>query len=197
MMFGGTFAPRSWALCDGQILSIAQNTALFSILGTTYGGNGQTTFALPDLRGRAPIHAGSGPGLTPRVLGEMSGAESTTLITNNLAAHTHTAQLPPTSVSAPITGLTATLRASSLGVDEVSPAGNSLGSPASEIYHSGAPNDALHPNSIQLGGTLAVNLPQTAVTVGPTGNNLPFNNMQPYLAVNFIIALEGIFPSRN
>ncbi|MDB6071450.1 MAG: Tail Collar domain protein, partial [Verrucomicrobiales bacterium] len=91
-MFGGNFAPRGYAFCDGSILSIAQNTALFSLLGTTYGGNGQTTFALPDLRGRVPVHAGAstGPGLSPVVLGESAGTESITLLVNNMPAHTHT-----------------------------------------------------------------------------------------------------------
>jgi microcystin-dependent protein len=89
-MFAGNFAPRNWAFCDGQILSIAQNTALFSLLGTTYGGNGQTTFALPDLRGRVAIHPGSGPGLTPRVQGEVGGTETNTLTVAQLPAHNHT-----------------------------------------------------------------------------------------------------------
>src|SRR6185503_14662217 len=89
IMFAGNFAPRGWAFCEGQLLSIAQNSALFSILGTTYGGDGQTTFALPDLRGRAPMQWGQGPGLTPRFLGESSGAENVTLISTQMPAHTH------------------------------------------------------------------------------------------------------------
>src|SRR5215207_9632471 len=89
-MFGGNFAPRGWAFCEGQLLSIAQNTALFSILGTTYGGNGTTTFALPDLRGRVPIQPGQGPGLSPYTLGQMSGQENVTLLITNIPAHTHT-----------------------------------------------------------------------------------------------------------
>src|SRR3954465_13916452 len=88
-LFGGNFAPRGWAFCKGQLLAISQNTALFSILGTTYGGNGQTTFALPDLRGRVPIHFGQGPGLSSYALGETGGAETTTLTVNELPAHTH------------------------------------------------------------------------------------------------------------
>src|SRR5215831_4079907 len=88
-MFGGNFAPRGWALCQGQLLSIAQNTALFSILGTTYGGNGQTTFALPGLRGRYPMQQGQGPGLSPRSLGEQGGSQTVTLLTNQMPAHTH------------------------------------------------------------------------------------------------------------
>src|SRR5512140_216933 len=90
VMFAGNFAPRSWALCNGQLLPIAQNTALFSILGTTYGGDGRTTFALPDLRGRVPVHPGQGPGLSNYVLGEMAGTENTTLLINNMPAHNHT-----------------------------------------------------------------------------------------------------------
>jgi microcystin-dependent protein len=89
MIFGGNFAPRGWAFCDGQIMSIAQNTALFSLLGTTFGGNGQTTFALPDLRGRVPLHAGSGPGLSNYSLGEMGGQQSVTLTTSQMPAHNH------------------------------------------------------------------------------------------------------------
>ena len=89
-MFAGNFAPRHWALCDGILLSISQYTALFSILGTTYGGDGRTTFALPDLRGRVPIHAGSGPGLTPRLLGQRTGAETVTLTTQQIPSHSHT-----------------------------------------------------------------------------------------------------------
>jgi microcystin-dependent protein len=90
-MFAGTFAPKGWALCDGQLLSIANNQALFSLLGTTYGGNGQTTFALPDLRGRVPMHPGNGPGLTPRILGEAGGAENHTLILPEIPTHSHQA----------------------------------------------------------------------------------------------------------
>ena len=88
-MFAGNFPPRGWQFCQGQLLSIAQNTALFSILGTTYGGNGQTTFALPDLRGRYPMQPGQGPGLSPRTLGEQGGSETVTLISNQMPAHTH------------------------------------------------------------------------------------------------------------
>ena len=89
-MFGGNFAPAGWAFCDGSILSIAENDTLFNLIGTTYGGDGQNTFALPDLRGRAPIHMGTGPGLTPRTIGEASGSESVTLITSQILVHTHT-----------------------------------------------------------------------------------------------------------
>ncbi|MDH5676276.1 MAG: tail fiber protein [Myxococcales bacterium] len=160
MLFAGNFAPRGWALCDGQLLPIAQNSALFSILGTTYGGDGKTTFALPDLRGRIPMHAGQGPGLSPRRLGERAGAETTTLTTNNLPAHNHA------------------LLASSSAPDDDSAAGNALAQ--SEIYVGGAATNSMGQSSI-----------------GPTGEGQPVQNVQPFLCVNAIIALEGIFPSRS
>jgi microcystin-dependent protein len=117
-MFGGNFAPRSTAFCDGQILSIAANTALFSLLGTTYGGDGRTTFALPDLRGRVPMGAGNGPGLTPRELGERGGTESITLTTNQLPSHTHVA----------------TLNVSTAAATATSPSGNVLAAAEREVY---------------------------------------------------------------
>jgi len=113
MLFAGNFAPRGWAMCDGQLLSIAQNTALFSILGTTYGGNGQTTFGLPDLRGRVPIHPGTGPGLSSYVLGQMSGTENVTLNITQIPSHAHSVQpgcsSDPPSASEPSNAVPATL----------------------------------------------------------------------------------------
>ncbi len=166
-MFAGNFAPRGWALCNGQLLPIAQNTALFSILGTTYGGNGQTTFALPDLRGRVPLSSGQGPGLSPYTLGEMAGSESVTLLTTQMPTHTHTlnASTQPGSATSPAGGVCAS------GVD--SQGGNVNGYVAS-------PNTTMAPQAI-----------------GAAGGNQPHENRQPYLCVNFIIALQGIFPSRN
>ena len=162
IMFGGNFAPRSWALCNGQLLSIAQNTALFSILGTTYGGNGQTTFALPDMRGRSPKHPGQGPGLASYTLGESAGTESTSLTINNMPTHNHL-----------VTG-------SSGDADQTKLNGRVLATAGANIYaNSGA--DA----------TMA------ATAVSLTGGNQPFSILNPYLCVNFIIAIEGIFPSRN
>lgn len=175
-MFGGTFPPRGYAFCDGSILSIAQNTALFSLLGTTYGGNGQTTFALPDLRGRSPVHAGAstGPGLSPMTLGQSGGAEAATLTINNLPAHSHANNI---SVALPChTG-----------------AGN-LDNPGGAIPAGSATNeDFASPASAN--GTmspLAINTP-----TGITGGSVPFGIRPPYLAINFIIALEGIYPARN
>lgn len=168
-MFAGNFAPRGWAFCQGQILSIAQNTALFSILGTTYGGNGQTTFALPDLRGRAPMQPGQGPGLSSRTLGEQGGSENVTLLITQMPAHNHTvnANGSPGNGSVP-TG--------SVWAEVVNPADNAL----MGAYTNAAPNTTMSANAI-----------------GTAGGSQPHNNMSPFTCVNFIIALQGIYPSRN
>lgn len=158
IMFGGNFAPRGWAFCDGQLLAISGNSALFSILGTTYGGDGRTTFALPDLRGRFPIHAGNGPGLPSVRLGEKSGNPTNTLNVTQLPSHNHTMNLVSASEG-----------------DQTSPVGNSLAVSDDRNYATGA-------------GT---------GSTGNTGGNQSINNMPPYNAVNFIIALQGVFPSRN
>lgn len=159
IMFAGNFAPRGWALCDGALLSIAQNSALFSILGVTYGGNGQTTFGLPDLRGRTPMSSGAGPGLTPRTLGWSGGAESVVLNSSQLPPHIH-----PFSVS-------------TQAADDDAAEGMLIAK--SEIYTSGGTPTVLNPTSI-----------------GPTGGSLPIATLPPVQVVNYIIATEGIFPSR-
>ena len=164
IMFGGNFAPRGWALCDGQLLAIASNSALFSILGTTYGGDGRTTFGLPDLRGRYAMHAGTGPGLTNRRLGERGGVETSTLATANLAAHNHAT----------------TLHASGNPADTADPTGSRPG--VAEAYSQQA---------------ASVDLASDAASNANTGSGTAFSNLPPYQAVNFIIALQGIFPSRN
>lgn len=163
-IFPYNFAPRGWAPCDGRLLSIAQNTALFSLIGTTFGGNGTTTFALPDLRGRAIIGIGQGPGLTNRVLGEMSGTENNTLMVANLPPHNHA------------------INAVTIDGNQNSPTGNL---PADtklldKEYSNAAPNT-----------TMAHNM------VGNTGNGTPVNNMQPFTAIGYYIALQGIYPSRD
>jgi len=206
-MFAGNFAPRGWAFCQGQIMAISTNTALFSILGTTYGGNGQTTFALPDLRGRVPTGQGAGPGLPPTTLGELAGTPSVTLTINQLPTHNHQAVFQGTAsqVGAPTievgtsstgaltnptngstTYLTAVTAATS-GGDSVDFQG---------LYTSTAPATGAKGSlgGVSGGGTVT---PTGAVTVGNAGNNLPFSIAQPYLGINFIIATEGIFPSRN
>ena len=178
IMFGGNFAPRSWAFCDGQLLSIADNQALFSILGTIYGGDGRSTFALPDLRGRAPVHAGSGsgPGLTPRPLGQKSGAETTTLGVTNLPPHNHAATLEG-SVKQPI----------AVADTSRGPLNNYPAKAGTAIY-----GDTPSPDKFS--GDFASDL---SVTIGNAGGGQAINNMQPYLAVNYIISLQGVYPSRS
>ena len=156
------FAPRGWAFCAGQILPIAQNTALFSLIGTTFGGNGQTTFALPDLRGRYPIGAGQGPGLANYDLGQVGGTENITLTIGNMPAHSHTVK-PNAVKDDPNVG----------NPQNTLPANGSF-------YNNGAA-------STQMG----------ASTTSIVGSNQPFDNHPPYLGLNYCIALEGIFPSRN
>ena len=163
-MGGMNFAPRGFASCQGQLIAIAQNTALFSLLGTTFGGNGQTTFALPDLRGRVPMGQGQGPGLSPRTLGEVAGTETVTLISTQIPAHTHP------------------LNAVSEVGDASAPSGNYL-----------ANSGALDKEYKSTGTVVQMN----AGAVGSAGSSQPHANLQPYLVLNFYIAVEGIFPSRN
>jgi len=185
VLFGGNFAPRGWALCEGQLLPISQNTALFSILGTIYGGDGRTTFALPDLRGRAAISSGRGPGLSDHRLGSRSGQEVVTLNTTNLPNHTHLASFTQTS------GVSTTpVVADEANADD--PTNNKLAIP-----------DIAGSNRVYSNATADANLADGTATVTgnvqvlPTGGQQPFNNMQPYLTTNYIIALVGVFPSRN
>lgn len=165
IMFGGNFAIRGYATCDGQLMPIAQNAALFSILGITYGGNGQNTFALPDLRGRVPVHMGQGPGLSRYTLGQAAGNETVTLQNTQIPAHTH--QLMVNSDTA----------------DSQSPVNHVLGSEAvgaTFVYSSQPPNSSANSNAI-----------------AATGGSQPHTNLAPYLTLNFQIALEGIYPSRD
>ncbi|MEF9963207.1 MAG: tail fiber protein [Comamonas sp.] len=176
-IFGGSFAPRGWAFCNGQLIAISQNTALFSLLGTTYGGNGQTTFALPDLRGRVPLGTGQGPGLDLFVWGQVGGTPNTSLTIQNMPMHNHTA----TTTSGPAASTSA-------GTLQTPAAGSLLAqSNQRDAQYIEAANAG---TTVSLGGTSTVN-------VGIAGGSQPFPNMQPYLGLNFIIALEGIYPSRN
>ncbi len=159
IMFAGNFAPRGYAFCNGQVLSIAQNTALCSLLGTTYGGNGQTTFALPDLRGRVPVQFGQGPGLSSYDLGQAAGVESVALTTNQLPAHSHAVNASTRSDVA--------------------------ANPQNNVPASGGSYDTTTNTTMNTG------------MIGAAGGNQAHENRQPYLAVNFCIALEGIFPSRD
>jgi microcystin-dependent protein len=172
--FPYNFAPRGWAFCDGQILAISQNTALFSILGTTYGGNGQTTFALPDLRSRSPIHTGQGPGLSPYVLGEQAGEDTVTLLTTEIPSHNHTM----TTRNDPTTDA------------------NYVAAPVAGYFVS---RYLYHVNSSALAWTKATTGPTAlhANTVSAAGSGTPHANRQPYLTINWCIATQGIFPPRN
>jgi microcystin-dependent protein len=172
VMFGGNFAPRGWALCNGQLLSIAENTALFSLVGTIYGGDGRTTFGLPDLRGRAPIHAGSGPGLSPKQLGQKGGTEHNTLNTAQLPNHAHS-----------LAGGTVTIPVSEEDADQGEAAGKYL---ANGTFYHNVGDGAYGPGPIPLSGNTAA-----------AGGNQQVNNMPPYQVVNYIIALQGIYPSRS
>jgi microcystin-dependent protein len=167
---GFNFAPVGWAFCNGQLLEIANNTALFAIIGTTYGGDGVTTFGLPNLQGQIPMHWGNGPGGFNTVIGEVQGVQNVTLTTQQIPAHTHT--------------LTAQEVASG-GVVERTPKPN----PNAWIATSNP--DGVYNASPTLNAPFAQN------TIGPAGGSQPHFNMQPYLVLNFCIALEGIFPSQN
>lgn len=160
-IFAGNFAPRGWAFCNGQLLPVSQNTALFSLIGTTYGGDGRTTTALPNLQGRAPMHPGRGPGLTSRRLGQRGGTEMVSLSEAQMPNHTHS------------------LMTSIEDGDRRSPGNSSFGR-GTALY--GPPNNL---------GAMDSN------TLANSGGSQPHNNMQPFLAINFIIALTGLYPSRG
>jgi microcystin-dependent protein len=162
MLFCGNFAPLGWQFCDGSLLPIAQYDALFALIGTTYGGDGQTTFAVPDLRGRVPIHQGQGGGLSSFVIGQTAGSETVTVTTNQIPVHTHAL-------------------GSSGVASTTSPATNAPATASKSIY-AAAPGVAT---------------PMAAGILGSSGSNAGHNNLQPYLTINFVIATEGIFPSRN
>ena len=160
-MFAGTFAPNGWMFCNGQLLPISENETLFQLIGTTYGGDGEQTFALPNLQSRAPLHMGTGPDGTTYNMGESFGEEQTTLTVQQIPSHTHA------------------LIASTAQGTEQKPAGAVLAqSTVADMYIQDSPDGNLAPNS-----------------VGPIGGSQPHENMQPYLGINFIISLFGIFPS--
>jgi microcystin-dependent protein len=166
-IFPFNFAPKGWAFCDGQLLPLSQNTALFSLLGTTYGGDGKSTFALPDLQGRAPMHPRQGPGLSLHDLGETGGTETVSLLQSEIPAHSHalTASQGDGLERTPSAGGTGQLLATGIGI--------------SQYQTPGAQTDL------------------NAAVVAPTGGSQPHNNMQPYLTFNFNIALQGVYPPRT
>ena len=184
VMFAGNFAPRGWALCEGQLLSINQNQALFSLLGTTYGGDGRTSFALPDLRGRSPLQQGRGPGLSQINLGQRGGSETKTLTLLELPNHFHNVSFSGNSVNAAVSlpafndeGTT----------DEAE--GNILASGIENLYAApGSADASLAPSNSALSGSVNS---QTA------GGNQSFSIRNPFLGINYIIALQGTFPSRS
>lgn len=169
IMFGGNFAPRGWAFCDGQLLPISSNSALFSILGTMYGGDGRTTFALPDLRGRFPLHPGNGPGLPSYRQGQKGGQPEVTLSVANMPSHNHTP----------------TLHGSRAQATSQNPNGNVLGGSASPMYEA-SPGAA---NMSTMSGD--------SITSQNVGGGMSFSVENPFCAVQFIIALQGVFPSRS
>ena len=167
-IFAGNFAPKGWAFCNGQLLPISQNTALFSLLGTTYGGDGKSTFALPDLQGRAPMFWGQGPGLSLRDLGETGGSQSVTLLQSEIPSHTH--QVRGTTAAGTSTNPT----------DGIWAVAGSRRAPTSLYSPTAAAGTTMSPQAL-----------------APAGGSQPHNNMPPYLTMNFIIALQGVFPPRS
>jgi microcystin-dependent protein len=176
-MFGFDWAPRGWARCDGQLLPINSNQSLFSLLGTIYGGDGRTTFALPGLRGRVGVHSGQGAGLTNRTIGQKTGGQTTILNTNNMPAHTHNA----------VVGGDVKLPISDSDANTDSIADGYLTNQSNDFYHD-------TPSAGEFAGALANSI---TVSVTNAGAGQDFNNMQPYLVINYCIALTGIYPSRN
>jgi microcystin-dependent protein len=168
-MFGFNFAPTGWATCDGQLMPISQNTALFSLLGTTYGGDGVSTFGLPNLQGSAVMHSGQGPGLTERFLGEVSGSETVTLLQSEMPVHSHNLMV---------------------SVDSADEEGSK--NPGNRALGRGQASATLY---AQFPSATSVTMHPQAL--GVTGGSLPHSNMMPSLTMNFCIALQGIFPARN
>lgn len=167
-MFAGNFSPVGWAFCNGQLLPISGNEALYTLVGTTYGGDGQNTFGLPDLRGRTPVHYGTGPGLPPVVQGQIAGTEEITLITAQMPSHTHT-------------------------INAQTSAGNSP-APGNNIFADTGVNDNEYTPFVNGAGT---NVTMGASSVLSAGGNQPYSICQPSVCVTFIIALNGIFPTQN
>ena len=170
-IFANNFAPRNWAFCNGQLLPISQHTALFSLIGVIYGGDGRTTFALPDLRGRTAIGPRNGPGLSPYQLGQKGGAERVTLTVNQIPSHSHSA--------------TATLHGTGTRGNSAVPNGNIMASkPRTNVYSDAAPDVTMSPAAVSIANA-------------NTGGSQSHENRMPFIAINHIIAIQGVFPSRN
>jgi microcystin-dependent protein len=195
-MFAATFAPRNWAYCQGQQMAISQNQALFALLGTTFGGNGVSTFALPDFRGRVAVGTGTGAGLSNIVLGEVAGSSSVSLLTSNLPAHNH---ILSGNTSIPVTGtIKATMNVNNTTGSPSNPKGNFLGvdQGGNGVYSTSPSSNTLNSGAIQVGGSsLGVSL--ASISIGNTGSSAPLSLGMPSLGMNYVICLYGIFPSRN
>lgn len=190
--FGFNFAPNNWSKCEGQMTAIAQFQALYSLLGTAYGGDGRVNFALPDLRGRTPIGQGDGPGLTPRLIGQKVGTETVTMTTAHLPSHTHTATFTPAGG-----GSSASVHVSTSNGDKDTPAaGDYLAKTMSGLTalnkYTSTPG-----TTVPLGGVTGGGGGGGVVTVNNAGNSLPLPNMQPFLVINWCISMLGTYPSRN
>lgn len=171
MMFGGNFAPVGWAFCNGQLIPISENDVLFNLIGTTYGGDGQNTFALPDLQGRVPVHMGQGPGITNNyIIGEQFGVEQVTLTTQQIPSHNHSAMA-------------------------VSGTPGNASVPASNLFLADEFQNGAEPANVYLPYDSANQVGLAGQSVGPAGGSQPHDNMQEYLTINFIIALYGVYPS--
>ena len=183
-IFAGNFPPKNWSFCHGQTLPISSNTALFSILGVTYGGDGRTTFKLPDLRGRVPVGAGTGPGIEAIQAGQLLGRSNTQLTTDNLPNHTHTVEVTnPGGVKIPV-------NTGAGDADTSDPSEGVIANVGGEFYATKATENAVYSgNAIPNSGI--------EIAVGNTGGNTPFTNMQPRLGVNYIICIYGLYPPRN
>lgn len=188
MAFAGSWEPRGWAFCMGQLLAISQNSPLFSLLGVAYGGDGVTTFGLPDLRGRAPIGQGQAPGFSQYYIGQNGGAETVMLTLDNLPSHTHSAD-----VSNLVITPSATTAAGTTNV------------PGPTLVHAALPATGVGPTASTIKGYAVKNASTTlapatvagSVAIGMAGNNMPLATHDPYLVVTYVIALQGIYPSRN
>jgi len=203
IMFGGNFAPRGWAFCNGQLLAISQNQALFSLLGTTYGGDGRTTFALPDLRGRVPMHAGTGPGLSTRKIGQRFGTQTNTQTINQMANHHHTGiSSGAGSIGGTATATSvATVNANNGTADGPEPQDGFMGvNDGGNIYAAASDGTTMNADFVQVAtavNTAGLTLNLAGAVTGSTGAQQPMNNIQPCEVINFIIAMQGTFPSRN
>ena len=178
-LFAGNFVPKNWAFCDGQLLPIDQHKTLFSIIGTTYGGDGTTTFALPDLRGRVPVHAGTGAGLSTRKIGQKSGTETNSLTINQLPAHSHATK------TAGLVSLSSTIKMQN--VTTANSDGDFLSLPEKD-------DKEIVSAELSQGGMMQK---ESIIEVEKTGNSYPINNMPPFAVINYIIALDGSFPLKG